>query len=106
MQTHKNDDFVDRFLERLEERAEKGKREKTASITAGKEGEPTLAHWKAEGFDCVQRPEDSQGILRISVGGGPNTPVKLNYLTFRGDHSQCVDLLRKALKALESRDAN
>jgi hypothetical protein len=101
MQTHEDSDFSRRWFESLKERAEESKASGKGKITAGEDGESTLNQWKAKGVHVRQLPPDEHGILRISVGGG-ETPVPLNYLVFRGDHSRCVDLLRKALKALEA----
>jgi len=64
---------------------------------------PTLQRWQSNNVDVAKLSDDEQGILRISIGGG-QTPVPLNYLRFRGDHGACVDLLRKALKALETQE--
>jgi len=63
-------------------------------------GDPPLQEWQSNNVHVKQLPDDEQGILRISVGGG-QTPVPLDYLVFRGSHGACVDLLRKALKAME-----
>lgn len=49
---------------------------------------------------CVRRPDDEQGILRISVGGGVQT-VDVNYCVYRGDLAKCLHLLRMAICALE-----
>ena len=98
MQTHRNEDF----LERLRERADKCVDELSSTITAGKPGEEPLASWRRGNVDVKQLADDEQGILRISVGGG-QTPVPLNYVVFRGNHGECVDLLRRALAALERR---
>lgn len=98
MQTHRDDNHPTDFIKRLRERATEDKPH--SRITAGADGEPILAQWKSNGVFVRHLPDDEQGILRISVGGS-ETPVNLNYLTFRGSHGKCVDLLRKALAALE-----
>ncbi len=87
------------FMDLLTARAEKIRAAKGSEITGGKEGELILEEWQRHGIYIRHLPDDEQGILRISIGGG-NTPVPLNYLVFRGSHSKCVDLLRKALLAL------
>ena len=69
-------------------------------ITSG-DGETILVEWERRGVHVRQLPDDEQGILRISIGGGNETPVPLNYCVFRGKHSKIVDLLRKALIALQ-----
>ena len=45
-------------------------------------------------------PDDEHGVLRMSIGGGDNLPVTLNYCVVRGGIGQCIELLEKALKAL------
>lgn len=102
MQSHLDDDFRrDMFMGRLAERAEEIRSQGRSQITGGREGEEPITQWKRRGIHVAQLPDDEQGILRISIGGGSDTPVELNYLTFRGKHSKCVDLLRKALVALQ-----
>ena len=88
-------------FKRLEDRAKKIVSEGGSEITAGKPGEPVLAQWKSEGVYVTQRPDDEQGILRISVGGGL-TSVDLNYCVFRGDRVACAELLAKAVEALRT----
>lgn len=90
------------FLDELQRRAEHIKGEGRSQITGGKEGEESQAEWKSHGVNVRQLPDDDQGILRISIGGGANLPVAVNYCVFRGERSRCIDLLRKALKALEN----
>jgi len=98
--THSDADAGGPFIKRLRERAVQMTRAGKSTIAAGTPGEDALASWQSHGVHVTQMPDDEQGILRISVGGG-TTPVPLNYCTFRGDHARCVDLLRKALRALE-----
>lgn len=104
MQTHEDGDYFERphakeFMDRLRQRADEVVARKASEITAGKAGEPILEEWQRHGVHVRHLPEDEQGILRISIGGG-QTPVPLNYCVFRGNHSKVVDLLRKALLAL------
>ena len=104
MQTHMNSDFQEsrrEFMDRLESRADKAIQERASTITGGVDGEVVLNQWKRRGVEVRELPADEQGILRISVGGGEDTPVSLNYCVFRGNHAKCVDLLRKALIALQ-----
>lgn len=96
---HKSDAL--NFMDRLRERAGQAIEAKASMIASGMPGERPMRDWQANGVHVTEMPADEQGILRISIGGGPCTPVQLNYCTFRGDHGQCVGLLRKALKALE-----
>lgn len=101
MNSHLDSDIrKDGWLRSLEAKADRVRQEKGSQITGGKPGESPLAEWEANGVGVRQLPPDEHGILRISIGGG-ETPVPLNYLVFRGDHGACVDLLRKALVALE-----
>ena len=101
MQTHHDDQHADDFTSRLRERAAKAQRDGTAGITAGKQGEVELANWKgSNGVHVSHMPDDEQGVLRISIGGGDHLPVTLNYLTVRGPVGQCIDLMEKALVAL------
>jgi hypothetical protein len=101
MQTHEDADFRREWLKSLEEKADRMREAGESKITGGEEGEQSLAEWKYKTFHVRHMPLDEHGILRISVGGGENIPVQLNYCVFRGNHGHCVDLLRKALKALE-----
>jgi len=100
MQTHRDRDAYRPWIKSLEDKAEKMQAAGESQITAGKPDEQILDQWKWNGVYVRQLPPDEHGILRISIGGG-DTPSPLNYLVFRGDHGECVDLLRKALKALE-----
>jgi len=101
MQSHEDSTHQDRFMQQLRERAEKMKASGDSEITGGKPGEKPLAKWKHGDVHVKHMPDDEQGILRISAGGG-NTPVPLNYLVIRGDVSECVNLLTKALAALKA----
>lgn len=100
MQTHFDSDSGD-FLRRLQERADSMERRGLSQITSGKSGEPILEEWESHGVHVRRMPDDEQQILRISIGGGTLAPVELNYCVFRGPHGACVDLLRKALAAME-----
>lgn len=111
MQTHDDRDsafppkqgtIADRFLKELTGRAELVKAAERSRITGGFDGEEVLDKWESNGIQVVQRPPDTQDILRISVGGGDHLPVSLNYCVFRGDRGKCIDLLRRALKAMET----
>lgn len=102
MQTHDDMDFD---MRRLEERASRMAREGLSQITSGKRGEQALAKYDAQGVHVVKMPDDEQGILRISIGGGiPN--VNVNYCTYRGDKQRCIEMIEKALGALKAGDTN
>lgn len=105
MQTHDDADYTFRneWLKSLEEKADRMVAEGKSKITGGDEGEQPLAEWEYKGVACRHMPPDEHGILRISIGGGTETPVEVNYCVFRGNRGHCIDLLRKALKAMESR---
>lgn len=100
MQTHEDRSH---FMAELQRRAEEGKKQKLAGVTAGYDDELELARWKSNGIEVVHRPDDPQGILRISIGGGDDLPVRLDYCTIRGSVGKCIDLLERAARAL--RDA-
>jgi hypothetical protein len=108
MQSHRDSDFQPRspvaqqFMRDLEARAKQVSANSGSSITVGADGEKPLKEWKANGVHVCHLPDDVLGILRISIGGGDHMPVPLSYLVFRGDRSLCINLLRKALKALET----
>jgi hypothetical protein len=76
--------------------------ERLSEITAGKDGEDELAAWSKCQVRVRQLPPDEHGILRISIGGG-ETPVPVDYCSFRGDRQECIRLLRRALKALQGK---
>lgn len=97
----KDGTFRERFMNELEGRAAKIKQQEGSKITSGFDGEPSLEKWTAANVQVVKRPDDEQDILRISIGGGDHLPVTLNYCVFRGDKARCIQLLRRALKALE-----
>ena len=99
MQTHHDDNHRASFLSELRRRAEEA--EKARSATIATDGE-ALAVWKSlNGMYVKHLPDDPQGILRISVGGGDHLPVTLNYCAVRGKISECISLLEKAVQALK-----
>lgn len=88
-----------KFMEKLTIRANEMTEKRLSEIAGGKESEQELGNWLIDGIGIIHRPEDEQNILRISIGGG-NTPLPLNYCTFRGDLGACIDLLEKVISAL------
>ena len=105
MQTHSDEDFDSSdFMRQLAGRAAKMMKDKASEITAGKDGETPLAVWKSHTVHCKHLPPDEQNILRISVGGGDDLTqsLEMNYCVIRGDRGKCIELLRKALKALRA----
>lgn len=108
MQTHEDRDFHSppdgpfrQFMEQLEGRARNMVHEKASEITAGQPDEEPIAKWKACGMHVIQRPDDPQNILRISIGGGISG-MDMDYCVFRGKRERCIGLLRSALVALEN----
>lgn len=78
MQTHS--DKSHQFIDELQRRAAKAEKAAASVITAGEKGEEELGSWKASnGFHCRHMPDDPQGILRLSIGGGEHLPVTMNY---------------------------
>jgi hypothetical protein len=101
MQTHEDNNHLQTgFMDRLRERAESMVENKESEITAGKEGEVELASWRHKRWHIRHMPDDEQGILRISLGGG-ETPLPMNYLVFRGPVGRCITLLEGALAAIK-----
>jgi hypothetical protein len=99
MQTHYDQQHA--FIDRLRERAEKAQKAAASTIAAGGENEQELGSWRASnGMHCRHMPDDEQGILRLSIGGGEHLPTTMNYLVVRGKIGQCIELLEKALVAL------
>ncbi len=92
-------DKKDNFFRKLDGRADLARAVGASKMTGGGEGEPVLAQGKVDGVHVVQRPDDSQGILRISVGGG--TPHDIDYCIFRGNREACLALLKRVTSALE-----
>lgn len=108
MQTHHDSDANYRpdpipkeFMDKLTKRAAEIRELEKSNISYGAKDEPVVMEWEAaNGVHIRQMPDDPQGILRISIGGGDHLPVVVNYCTFRGGRKRCVELLRKALAAL------
>lgn len=105
MESHQDDDSLQldpKFWPRLQRRAEGMKEYGLSQITGGKPDEPVLDQWQHGVMHIIQRPDDEQGILRISIGGGVKG-ADLDYCVFRGKRQQCLDLLRAAVRALDDR---
>ena len=100
-ESHEDNSHRTAFMDRLRERADQMKQDKASEIAGGKDDEEPLATWDHGGVQVRHLPDDEQGILRISLGGG-RTPVPLNYCVIRGDLGQCIELLEKAMEALRA----
>ena len=103
MQTHLDSDFGKRFMETLEKRADNIAAAGKSKLSYGADGEPILDEYVSDGVHFRRMPDDPQGILRISIGGGDDMPVALNYCTYRGTRFKCIELLEKVLAALKTR---
>lgn len=99
MQTHEDSDARQTFIDRLRERAKQCVNDCASEITIGKPDEKPLAVWKHDGIYVTHMPDDEQGILRISIGGGSEI-VSLDYCTIRGGVGKCIDLMERAIAAL------
>jgi len=119
MQSHRDDDSMkgpdfSKFFESLEETKlsdlEKEAKRLTAlrqnTITAGDTGEKPIAEWRSKGVNISKMPDDPNGVLRISIGGGKvvvrGSAEFFGYCVLRGDRDKCIELLRRSLKALQS----
>ena len=101
MQTHYDNNHQSAFIDALRDRAAKAEKAAASVIAAGEKDEQELGSWKASnGVHCRHLPDDPQGILRMSIGGGEHLPVTMNYVVVRGKIGQCIELLEKALVAL------
>jgi len=99
MQTHEDSEHI--FIATLKERAAKANTAAASVIAAGEKDEQELGSWRASnGVHCRHLPDDPQGILRLSIGGGEHLPVTMNYVVVRGKIGNCIELLEKALVAL------
>lgn len=100
MQTHEDNSHQSTFIDRLRERAESS--HGVSKIAAGDDKETPIVRWVASNrVHCQRLPDDEQGILRISCGGGENIPVTMNYVSIRGGVGECIALLEKVLTALK-----
>ena len=96
MQTHEDRDFD---MQGIQEKARGMVRSGLSQITAGKPGEGIIGQAQIEGILVTHRPDDEHGILRIGIGGLPDTD-EMNYCVFRGDRHECIRLLARCVKSL------
>lgn len=102
MQTHEDADasLPDDFMDRLEQRAMDTLARKASQIASGKDSEDPVDAWRGVGgIGVVKLPNDEQGILRISVGGGIPSEGG-DYCSFRGNRLACAALLERAARSL------
>ena len=88
------------FLERLTQRAEDCRSRQESTIVGGRDGEKPLLAWNVGGMQGQVMPPDEQGINRISIGGGSDLPIQVDYCVIRGDVGQCIKLLDHAIQLL------
>ena len=87
----------DEFMRRRTERGEQMIASGASSLAAA----PALETWTADEIQVAKLPDDEQGILRISIGGGEHLPLRGDYCRFRGERGQCIRLLERALAAMQ-----
>ena len=90
MQTHEDRDFQDAAIkklwekeksfdmQRLEQRANQMVKDKQSEITAGKSDEEVIEEFENNGVSVKRLPDDEQGVLRISIGGGVKDYPRMN----------------------------
>lgn len=102
MQTHEDGDALKAhdLIDRLKHRAEMAELRGDGQITMGTDGEKPIRQMNFDGMSVVQRPDDQDGILRISIGGGDHLPIEADYCVFRGDPTAICVLLKRALRAV------
>ena len=66
------------------------------------QNEKVQEQWFHDEIQVQRLPDDRQGILRISIGGGDDLPIRGDYCNFRGDQSKCITLLERVLNAMKS----
>lgn len=94
------------FIQRLTKQAEQNMAKGTGTIAGGAPHEKLLEEWRgSNGVVCRRLPDDPNGVLRISIGGGDDIPVLGDYAVVRGDVRNCIELLERALAALKERPA-
>lgn len=98
MGSHSDNDARRGFLDELRIRAELMSELGKNSVA----NDTVLEAWDENGVRVEHLPDDRQGILRISIGGGDHLPIKGDYCNFRGDQSQCIKLLERALAAMKA----
>lgn len=99
-----NEKLRQEFIERLSKQAEENKKNGTGVIAGGAPHEKLIEEWQgSNGVQCRRLPDDPNGVLRISIGGGDDIPILGDYAVVRGDVNDCIQLLERALAALKER---
>lgn len=109
MDTHADSEFktpedIQRLMEKLQDKATRLSAAGENRITSGTPGEPEVAQSVGQVL-CIQRPDDPDGILRVSLGEGPE-PITFGtasvYCVFRGDPRDVIELLERAFHAMQA----
>ncbi len=100
MGSHRDEDHGRRteFLKELTMRAELMSDLAQNDLQDGR----VLLDWRHDGMRLQLLPDDRQGILRVSIGGGDDLPVNGDYCNIRGDIGRCIQLLERALEGLKN----
>jgi len=76
---------------------------RAGSEPGGNDEEEWLERWQdpRNGMNCGKLPDDSHGVIRVSVGGGAGLPITHDYCVYRGERAEAIQLLKTALNALQ-----
>lgn len=102
MQTH-HDLSHNSPLRKLMQEAQRMSDAGENQLTAGFRGESSTGEETHHGILCRKMPDDPLRVTRISVGESLDVKPSA-YCVFRGDKLTVLDLLRRAIKALERSD--
>lgn len=101
MQTHRDAEH-ETFMERLRERADAAQKAKASTLTGGEPGEdPLFSGQASNGVHVKVLPDEEQGIIRVSLGGGDHLPVHLDYCVIRGPIGKTIELVEISLAAMK-----
>ena len=106
MQSHDDNSHGKEFRklfsnELLEDRAKVMKKHGLSRLTDGNDDEGVIREYRYKTVAVKQLPDDVQGLLRISLGGGETeSGLPFDYCVFRGDKDKCRALIKRALRAL------
>lgn len=88
-------------LKNLEKRASEMKAAGLSQITSGRDGEEAIESYDFKSVHVKKLPDDPDGVLRISIGGGKTIEGPINYCVYRGNKDRCISALKRALLAME-----